>query len=519
VKVFTMCSPRYPVCAALVVIVLAGSIFLAGCTGTAPDSGAVRTESGQVFGTSSDGIRAYLGIPYAAPPTGDLRWRPPVPAQPWQGTRPATAFGPACPQLVAPDTGVMELPGNMSEDCLYLNVWTPARGGNEKLPVMVFIHGGSFLQGAGSMPLYNGTNLAKKGVVAVNLNYRLGPLGFLAHPALANESPMHSSGNYGLEDQAMALRWVRNNIAGFGGDPDRITIFGESAGGTSVLVHLAGNETRGLYRQAIVESGPLWTNGSTISIISTMPEAERYGEEFAESLGYTGPDAIGRMRNVDVWTLVNATPPASSAFWEIRMLRFKPVIDGKLVPGKPETIFLEGRQNPVPLIIGTNSDEGTVLAAGTGMNVTEYQRFIRSHFGEYAGDVLDAYPATTPEEVQQQMERIMTDIDFSQAAEVVAGSQSKLNRNTYLYRFSYVMLPDSPLGAFHGEELFFIFRPAAITPDPAGGRVSDTMMNAWTSFVRTGDPNGGMNVTWPQYTIEKGEFLDIGANPVVKTGY
>jgi para-nitrobenzyl esterase len=407
----------------------------------------------------------------------------------------------------------------MSEDCLYLNVWTPARGGNEKLPVMVFVHGGSFLQGAGSMPLYNGTNLAKKGVVAVNLNYRLGPLGFLAHPALANESPMHSSGNYGLMDQAMALRWVKNNIAGFGGDPDRITIFGESAGGTSVLLHLADNDTRGLYRQAIVESGPLWTNGSEINIIRMKADAERYGEEWTKNLGFEGPDAIARMRGLDARTLVNATPRSTSVFRDVHTLRFIPTIDGNIIPEEPEKIFLDGRQNPVPLIMGTNSDEGSILAANSGLNVIQYRQYIRKHFGEYAPEILEKYPASTPEEVQQQMERIMTDIDFSHAAEVVAGSQSKLNRNTYLYRFSYVMLPDSPLGAFHGEELFFIFRPAAITPDPAGGRVSDTMMNAWTSFARTGDPNGGMNVTWPQYTIEKGEFLDIGANPVVKTGY
>ncbi|MGD0079974.1 MAG: carboxylesterase/lipase family protein [Methanoregula sp.] len=509
---------RYPVHIVLVVLLLAGVILLAGCTGTAPDSGAVRTESGLVSGTFSDGVRAYLGIPYAAPPTGDLRWRPPVPPPQWQGTRQATAFGAACPQLVPADTSAESLPGNMSEDCLYLNVWTPARSGDEKLPVMVFIHGGSFLQGAGSMPLYNGTSLAKKGVVLVNLNYRLGPLGFLAHPALANESPVHSSGNYGLEDQAAALRWVKNNIAGFGGDPDRITIFGESAGGASILVHLAGNETRGLYRQAIVESGPLWTNGSELNIISTKAEAEQYGDAWAQGLGYAGPDAIARMRGVDAWTLVNATPWSASAFRQVHTLRFKPVIDGWLIPEDPEKIFLEGRQNPVPLIIGTNSDEGSTLATNVGLNVTGYEQYIRKHFGEYAPEVLQKYPAATPAEVQQQMERIMTDVDFSAAAAFVAGSQAKLNRNTYLYRFSYVLLPESQLGAFHGEEIFFVFRPAAIVPDPAGARVSDTMQDAWTRFARSGDPAGG-NLTWPQYTRENGSYLDFGAEPVVKGGY
>ena len=509
---------RLPPCLIMIVILLTGFILLTGCTSTATNYGVVRTESGLVSGTYGDGIRAYLGIPYAAPPTGDLRWKPTVPVQPWQGTRQTTAFGPACPQVVPADRSAESQPGNMSEDCLYLNVWTPARNPDEKLPVMVFIHGGSFLQGAGSIPLYNGTNLAKKGVVLVNLNYRLGPLGFLAHPALANESPQNSSGNYGLQDQVAAIKWVKNNIAGFGGDPDRITIFGESAGGTSTLVHLAGNETRGLYRQAIVESGPLWTNGSELNIISSKAEAEQYGVEYAKSLGYEGPDAIKNMRSVDAWTLVNATPDPASAFWKVHMLRFKPTIDGWLIPEDPERVFFEGRQNPVPLIIGTNTDEGSTLAANTVMNVTQYNKYIRDHFGEYAPEALQKYPATTTEEVQQQMERIMTDVDFSAAAEFVAGSQSKLNPNTYLYRFSYVMLPDSPLGAFHGEELFFVLRPSSIVPDPAGARVSDMMMDTWVRFAKNGDPAGG-NVTWPHYTREKGKYLDIGINPFVKSGY
>jgi len=509
---------RLPLCLIMIVLLLTGFILFMGCTSTVTDSSIVRTESGPVSGTSSDGIRAYLGIPYAAPPTGDLRWRPPVPAQPWQGTRPATAYGPACPQVVQSDRSAEGQPGNMSEDCLYLNVWTPALSPDEKRPVMVFIHGGSFLQGAGSIPLYNGTSLAKKGVVLVNLNYRLGPLGFLAHPALANESLKNSSGNYGLQDQAAALQWVKKNIAGFGGDPDRITIFGESAGATSVLVHLAANDTRGLYRQAIVESGPLWTNGSALNIISSKAEAEQYGIEYAKSLGYEGPDAIRNMRSLDAWTLVNATPDPASAFWKVHTLRFKPTVDGLLIREDPEKIFFEKRQNPVPLIIGTNTNEDSTLAANTGMNVTQYNTYIRSRFGEYAPEVLKKYPATTTEEVQQQMGRIMTDVDFSAAAKFVAGSQSQLNPNTYLYRFSYVMLPDSSLGAFHGEELFFVFRPSSIVPDPAGARVSDMMMDTWVRFAKNGDPAGG-NVTWPQYTREKGQYLDIGINPVVNMGY
>lgn len=500
------------------ILLLAGLLLLAGCATTAPDPGVVRTGSGPVSGISAGGIRAYLGIPYAAPPTGDLRWRPPAPVPSWQGTRVATAFGPACPQIVPADTFSELRPGNMSEDCLYLNVWTPAQAGNEKLPVMVFIHGGSYMKGAGSLPLFNGTNLAKKGVVLVTLNYRLGPLGFFAHPALANESPLHTSGNYGLQDQQAALRWVKGNIAGFGGDPDRITVFGESAGGASILVHLAGNDTRGLFRQAIVESGPLWTYGTEINITGTLPESEQYGVKYAKSLGYEGPDAVKNMRGVDAWTLVNATPGSASGFEGIRTLGFKPAVDGIVVPEKPDLVFSGGRQNPVSLIIGTNSDEGTTLAANTRMNVSQYKAFILYRFGADAPDVLLKYPAGTPDEVQQRMEEILTDYDFAASAKFVADSQSKLNRNTYLYRFSYLRDPDSPAGVFHGKELFFVFHPDTIAADATAERVSGVMMDAWTRFARSGDPGGG-NLTWPQYTEESGQYLDIGTTPVVKTGY
>ena len=486
---------------------------------TVPASVVVKTDAGSVSGINQDGIQEYRGIPYAAPPTGDLRWRPPAPVQPWNGTKDAKVFSDICPQPGTSDALSGKVPANMSEDCLYLNIWTPAQGANDKLPVMFFIHGGAFGEGTGSESLYNGTALAKKGVIVVTTNYRLGALGFLAHPQLANESPHNSSGNYGLLDQIAAMQWVQRNIGAFGGDPSRVTVFGESAGASSILMHLVSPESTGLFRQAIVESGPLWTNGTTFNIIAPRAESEQWGEEYAQSLGYSGPDAIQQMRKVSSQDLVNATPwPSSSSFWLVTTLRFLPTIDGWLIPDSPDTLYRLHRENPVPLIIGTNSDEGTTLAGNASMSVPEYEKFIRDRVGKDAGTVLAQYPANSTEEVQLRLERIMTDYDFSRAAKFAAGSMADLNRSTYLYRFSYPLL-GQPLGAFHGSELVFVFRPPTITPDPIGAGVSDTVMDLWTRFAKTGDPNGGMNVTWPQYTREGDQYLDIGTIPRVKSGY
>ena len=217
----------------------------------------VKTEAGLISGFQQDNLRVFLGIPFAAPPVGDLRWRPPVPVKPWEGVKETKKYSPACPQPSVIDPNL-----SMSEDCLYLNVWTPAADETEKLPVMVFLYGGAFGKIAGSISMYNGTALAKKGVIVVTPNYRVGALGFLAHPQLDNESQNNSSGNYGILDQIAALEWVQNNIEAFGGDPSKVTIFGQSAGGESILIHLTSPLSKGLFKQAIVESGTFWTRGS-----------------------------------------------------------------------------------------------------------------------------------------------------------------------------------------------------------------------------------------------------------------
>ncbi len=405
----------------------------------------------------------------------------------------------------------------MNEDCLYLNVWTPAKTAGEKLPVMVFFYGGAFAEIApsGSIQAYNGTTLAQKGVIVVTPNYRLGALGFLAHPELDKESPHNSSGNYGILDQLAALQWVQRNIGAFGGDPSRVTIFGQSAGGESVLIHLVSPQSRGLYSQAIVESGPFWAHGPTIDNVHSKADAEQFGVGYAQSLGYPGPDAIARMRNVSVGDLINASPWPASSWERTHTLHFEPTIDGWLLPDSVDALFALHRENPVPFMIGSNANDGTTLSAGANITVPEYVTLIRNYFGNDADAVLAKYPASSTEEVQLRLAQIMTRYDFADSAKFAAGSMADLEGNTYLYRYSYV-IPGLNMGAFHGSETLLLFNLPGLKPDPA---VAANIVDLWTRFARTGDPNGGMNVTWPQYTRAEDRYLDINITPMVMSGY
>ncbi len=513
-----MQSCKVTSCVLVICLILTGFSFLAGCTQKGPDAGpvktgtsVVKTDAGSVSGLQQDGLRVFNGIPFAAPPTGELRWRPPAPVKSWDGVKETKMYSPACPQPAAADPTL-----NMSEDCLYLNVWTPAKNSDEKLPVMVFLYGGAFGKIAGSMPLYNGTALAEKGVVVVTTNYRVGALGFLAHPQLDKESPYNVSGNYGLLDQIAAMQWVQRNIGQFGGDPSRVTIFGQSAGGESILIHLVSPQSKGLYQQAIVESGTFWTTGAEINALYSKGGAEQLGETFAQSLGYSGPDAITQMRKLSSQKITNATPWPASSFQMVNTRHFEPTVDGWLVPDDPDILFHLHRQNPVPLIIGNNADDGTTLAANANMTVPDYKIFIEDRFGKNADAVLLKYPANSTAEVQLRLEQIMTDFDFTEGAKFVAGSMADLNKSTYLYQYSFV-LPGQPYGAFHGSETILLFK-VPIPPNPANDAVSDNLIDLWTRFAKTGDPNGGMNVTWPRYNKERGQYLDIGAVPSVKSG-
>ena len=500
----------------LICLIVIGCTVIAGCTRTAPDTTIVKTGTGQVSGISQDGIRVYHGIPFAAPPVGDLRWRPPAPVQPWDGVKEATAYAATCPQAKKPSTA--SLPGspvlNMSEDCLYLNVWTPAKTADEKLPVMVFFYGGGFTSVAGSMPAYNGTTLAKNGVIVVTPNYRIGALGFLAHPGLDAESPHNVSGNYGILDQQAALVWVQDNIAAFGGDPSRVTVFGQSAGAESILVHLASPTSRGLYQQAIVESGPFWAHGAIINATHSKADAEAFGTGYADSLGCSGPDAISCMRMISPEALVRATPSSPSSFWSTHTVMFEPNVDGWVLPATLDDTFLHHQENPVPLMIGNNANDGTTLSANANMTVAEYRAFLASRFGGDAAGVFARYPANSTAEVQLQLAQMMTDMDFTDAVRFAAGSMGDISPATYVYRYSYI-IPGQPEGAFHGSETLLLFGVPGLAVDPA---VADNVVDLWTRFARTGNPNGGMNITWPAYTRASGQYLDINSTPAVLGG-
>jgi len=484
-----------------------------GSSTPAPDPTVVKTDAGYISGLQENGLRVYLGIPFAAPPTGDLRWRPPAPVQPWYGIKETMVFSANPPQ---PPSGPSVRP--MSEDCLYLNVWTPAKTADEKLPVMVFFYGGAFTQVAplDTIALYNGTPLAQKGVILVTTNYRLGALGFLAHPDLDNESANNVSGNYGILDQVAALQWVQRNIGAFGGDPTRVTIFGQSAGGESVLIHLVSPQSKGLYSQALVESGPFWAHGPTIDNVHSKADAEQIGQDFAESLGYSGPDAIRQMRKVSAMDIVNASPWPATSWERTHTLKFEPTIDGWLLPDSVNTLFALHRENPVPFIIGTNANDGTTLSADANMNVPEYIAFLRDYFGADAEDVFAQYPANSTDEVQLRLAQIMTRYDFADAAKFAAGSMGDLEQNAYLYRYSYV-LPGQNNGAFHGSETLLLF---GLTNElKANPVVADNLVDLWTRFAKTGDPNGGMKVTWPQYTRAADRYLDINNVSTVMSDY
>ncbi|MGA2104204.1 MAG: carboxylesterase family protein [Methanoregula sp.] len=494
-------------------LIVAGLVLLSGCTQQAQDSTIVKTNAGSVSGINQDGIRVYLGIPFAAPPVGDLRWRPPAPVQSWEGVRAATEYGATCPQAQKGSVaGIAAL--NMSEDCLYLNVWTPAKNVSDKLPVMIFFYGGGFTGVEGSMPMYNGTTLAEKGVIVVTTNYRLGALGFLAHPQLDRESPYNASGNYGILDQQAALKWVQDNIAVFGGDPSRVTLFGQSAGAESIYIHLVSPGSRGLFSQAIVESGPFWANGAIINATHSKDYAEQFGDWYAKSLGCTGPYTLTCMRNLTPDALINATPSSPSEFWSTHTVMFEPNVDGWILPDTLDNLFLNHQEDAVPLMVGNNANDGTTLSADANMTVPEYRSFLASRFGSDADAVFAQYPANSTAQVQIQLAQIMENADFIDSVKFAAGSMSDISPDTYMYRYSYI-IPGQPEGAFHGSELILLFRIPGISTDPA---VADNVVDLWTRFAKTGNPNGGMDITWPNYTRETGQYLDINITPSVNAG-
>ena len=456
----------------------------------AQDDVLVEVETGRLAGVRQGTVAVFKGVPYATPPVGPLRWQPPQRAADWRRVRSARRFGPVARQRVVGGAGFVT-----SEDCLYLNIWTPA-GADESLPVMVFIHGGGFATGSGSEAMYDGTELAKHGVVIVTLNYRLDVMGFLAHPLLSAESPRMSSGNYGLLDQIAALEWIQRNIEQFGGDPGRVTIFGESSGGRSVSVLMTSPLAEGLFHRAVAQSGAL--DGLETPLVT----AEAQGEQLVVAVGCTDrPDPLRCLRARTFEELI----VGGSA-------DVGPIVDGWVVPEDPRRVYASGRQHDVPMIVGGNADEGTFSMLGRRIpirTVEEYTAFVRGLLGSGADDALSYYSVTFDQDVFQALNRFGTDREVARHVRQQARWMVGTNRKIYAYLFSRVSPQHqwTGLGATHTAELPYLFGNLQFaarqgdlrTLELADRRLSQTMMRYWAQFAASGDPNGDGLPPWPVY--------------------
>ncbi len=466
-------------------------------------SATVQLDSGMISGVSgaSSEVQVYKGIPYAAPPVGNLRWREPQPAKPWAGVRKADQFGAICTQPAFRGGNPSAPPRNMSEDCLFLNVWTAATSAQDRRPVMVWIHPGGYTTGSGSTPGFDGEGLAKKGVVLVTINYRLGVFGFFSHPELSKESEHHASGNYALMDQVAALGWVRRNIAAFGGDPQRVTVFGNSAGSSSIANLMGSPRAKGLFQRAVGESGA-WM-GLSVTPMRTLAEAEQAGVKIAEALH---AQTLDDLRAMPAGELLKGGRAGG------------PVIDGWFLPEDVAAIFAQHKQNDVPLLAGSNKDEGTFF-----LQPTTAEKFIersRQRYGDQSDAFLKLYPAGSDEEATaSQLAAFRDELAF--VMRIWARAQSKTGHSkTFLYYFTHN--PPPPVGASargamgtgatHGSEAQYIFQnllpPRAWTD--LDHQVSDMLSSYWVNFATNGDPNGKGLAKWPAFDRKNDRPMVLG---------
>jgi para-nitrobenzyl esterase len=492
-------------------------VMLTGSTAGAQEGGLkaamATTVNGVVEGTAeASGVRSFKGVPFAAPPVGALRFAEPQPVQSWQGVRKAQAFGPRAMQL--PLFGDMKFRSDgVSEDCLYLNVWTPATAAGAHLPVLVYFYGGGFVAGDGSEYRYDGESMAKRGIVAVTVNYRLGVFGFLAHPDLTRESAHHSSGNYGLLDQHAALAWVQQNIAAFGGDPARVTIAGESAGSSSVCAQMASPLSKGLFAGAIGESGSLLGSIKPAELVT----AEQTGVAFAAGLG---DKSIADLRAMPASDLLKATTNGG---------RFPIVIDGYFLPESPEDIYSRGDQMKVPLLAGWNSAEVSygALLAGAAPTVESYEAAVRKIYGDKADEVLPLYKASTTEEVEQAATDLVTDRFIAYSTwKWIDRAAATGGKPVYRYLYAHPRPPavgaaaggtasggGPVMGAGHSWEIEYALGNLhtntvyAWTADD--DKVSGTMEAYFANFIKSGDPNGKGVPTWPPMKAGVSEIMVI----------
>jgi len=486
-------------------------LFFLALLESSPCAEVVKVDGGMVKGVIEDNLLVFKGIPYAAAPIGNLRWRAPQPVQKWQGVRMANEFGRACMQS---NPAIANLP-EPSEDCLYLNLWTPIKRAEnnlwtpikraeKKLPVMVWIHGGGFSAGATAEKLYHGENLAKKGVIVVTLGYRLGVFGFLAHPALSAENEKHVSGNYGLLDMIAALNWVQRNIASFGGDPRQVTIFGESAGGIAVSMLCASPLAKGLFHRAISQSGgsfgPIRKGGGPGENMQSLADAEKAGAAWALKIGAS---SVTDLRRMAADKLLAAGQGQRGLAW--------PVVDGWIIPDDQFKLYQAGRYNDIPILAGYNSDEGATFP---GPKTPEaYIESVRERFGPFAERLLALYPAGQGGTLAKTARDLQRDVAFGWHTWTWARLQSKTGKSkAFLYYYDHH--PDYPpgspkagFGAAHSDEMPLVFQqfglPGRPAENPIDRALSEIITTYWTNFAKNGDPNGPGLPYWPAYSDEK----------------
>jgi para-nitrobenzyl esterase len=460
--------------------------------------------AGQLRGSlTADGVAVFKNIPFAQPPVGELRWREPLPAKGWTGVRDATAFGPMCNQ-----NDNKQLPH--SEDCLQLNVWTPKWPLTSPVPVMVWIHGGGNTAGSGVEALFNGEVLARHGVVVVNVNYRLGIFGFLAHPALTKESPHHAAGNYGLADQIMALHWVRDNIAKFGGNPANVTIFGESAGASDVNALIASPLSKGLFVKVMAQSGPVGAQPS-------LAESEKRGADLAAKFGFTGEEALAKLRALpDTELMAKAAQGGPGLGINV---------DGWVLTEPASKVYAEGREQKVALLIGNNSQEMQPRGAPG-----DIRQMISQRYGSLADRALAAYGLNSTSEPQPDSENGAVMLQFTTDNSFRCGTVQELIWHTaagnpgYEYQFSRTVHGQEALGAPHASEIPFIFGTLSVWQNMRKYNDSDQqyapqMQEYWTNFAKTGNPNGGKLVKWPKFDATARAYMDFtDAGPMPKEG-
>jgi para-nitrobenzyl esterase len=474
----------------------------------------VRTEAGLVSGVPGrdPSVTVYRGVPYAAPPTGALRWREPQPPAPWPGVRRADAFGSFCPQTL-PRQVVPRPEWTFGEDCLFLNIWTGAASASEKRPVMVWFHGGRFIFGSGADPRFDGEGLARKGVVVVTMNYRLGVFGFLATPELSKESGHGASGNWGLLDQIACLQWVRKNIARFGGDPDRVTIFGQSAGGGSVLLLGSSPLAKGLYHRAICESGARFPNDPDLRRLSVSwrpaKDAETAGARYAEAHGAHSLaelralswDQLKDQNNANDESVRGGNPPPPL---------FRPAVDGWVVPFNYSQTYARGLQNDVPILNGHE-----IGSPARPLTLEAYRNAAREKYGALADEFLKLYPASSDQEAA--LATRAAQVESTRISSYLWATEWKRAARHEVYTFSWTHAPPGPdretRGAYHESEIDYVFNSLYATDKPWGDedrRIADVMSSYWSNFAATGNPNGKGLPSWPAFDPRSFQTMEVG---------